>query len=146
MAWRQPGDKPLPEPMMVSLLTHICVTRPQWVKFSDDTNTLNKLALTHWSRVSHICVGKQTIIGSDNGLAPGGHKAITRTSALMLLIGSLRTNFSEILIRIQTFSFKKMHLKMLSVKWRPFCLLKYWILNPREYTWVKLESKYKHFY
>ena len=32
MAWRRPGDKPLSEPMMVSLLTHICVTRPQRVK------------------------------------------------------------------------------------------------------------------
>ena len=31
MAWRRPGDKPLSEPMMVSLLTHICVTRSQWV-------------------------------------------------------------------------------------------------------------------
>ena len=31
MAWRWPGDKPLSDPMMVSLLTHICVTRPQWV-------------------------------------------------------------------------------------------------------------------
>ena len=31
MAWRRPGDKPLSEPMMVSLTTHICVTRPQWV-------------------------------------------------------------------------------------------------------------------
>ena len=31
MAWRRSGDKPLSEPMMVSLLTHICVTRPQWV-------------------------------------------------------------------------------------------------------------------
>ena len=31
-AWCRPGDKPLSEPMMVSLLTHICVTRPQWVK------------------------------------------------------------------------------------------------------------------
>ena len=29
MAWRQSGDKPLSEPMMVSLPTHICVTRPQ---------------------------------------------------------------------------------------------------------------------
>ena len=28
MAWRRPGDKPLSEPMMVSLSTHICVTRP----------------------------------------------------------------------------------------------------------------------
>ena len=31
MAWRRPGDKPLSEPMMMSLLTHICVTQPQWV-------------------------------------------------------------------------------------------------------------------
>ena len=31
MAWRRPGDKPLSEPMMVSLPMHICVTRPQWV-------------------------------------------------------------------------------------------------------------------
>ena len=31
MAWLRPGDKPLSELMMVSLLTHICVTRPQWV-------------------------------------------------------------------------------------------------------------------
>ena len=38
MAWRRPGDKPLSEPMMVTLLTHICVTRPQWarmIKFKD---------------------------------------------------------------------------------------------------------------
>ena len=34
MAWRRPGDKPLSEPMMVSLLTHICVTRPQWVNIN----------------------------------------------------------------------------------------------------------------
>ena len=34
MAWRRPGDKPLSEPMMVSLLAHICVTRPQWVNTS----------------------------------------------------------------------------------------------------------------
>ena len=32
MAWRRSGDKPLSEPMMVGLSTHICVTRPQWVK------------------------------------------------------------------------------------------------------------------
>ena len=33
MAWRRPGDKPLSEPMMVRLPTHICVTRPQWVNW-----------------------------------------------------------------------------------------------------------------
>ena len=31
MAWRRPGDRPLSEPMRVCLLTHICVTRTQWV-------------------------------------------------------------------------------------------------------------------
>ena len=31
MAWRRPGEKPLSQPMVVSLPTHICVTRPQWV-------------------------------------------------------------------------------------------------------------------
>ena len=35
MAWSRPGDKPLCEPMIVVLLTHICVTRPQWVKIHD---------------------------------------------------------------------------------------------------------------
>ena len=34
MAWRRPGDRPLSEPMMVNLPTHICVTRSQWVKSS----------------------------------------------------------------------------------------------------------------
>ena len=32
MAWRRPGDKPLSEPLMANLPTHICVARPQWVK------------------------------------------------------------------------------------------------------------------
>ena len=34
MPWSRPGDKPLSEPMLVRLPTHICVTRPQWVKVS----------------------------------------------------------------------------------------------------------------
>ena len=32
MTWHWPGDKPLSETIMVRLPTHICVTRPQWVK------------------------------------------------------------------------------------------------------------------
>ena len=76
--------------------------------------------LTHWGRVTHICVGKLTSIGSDNGLSPGRRQAIIWTNAGILLIGPLGTNFSEILIGIQTFSFKKTHLKMASAKWRPF--------------------------
>ena len=38
MAWRRLGDKPLSEPIMVSLLTPICVTRPQ--RDMDTSNTL----------------------------------------------------------------------------------------------------------
>ena len=68
------------------------------------------------------CVGKLTIIGSDNGLSPGRRQAIIWTNAWILLIWPLGTNFNEILIGNQTFSFKKMHLKMSSAKWRPFCL------------------------
>ena len=78
--------------------------------------------LTHWGRVTHICVGKQTIIGSDNGLSPGRRQAIIWTNDGILLIGPLGTKFDEILIEIDTFSFKEMHLKMSSGKWRPFCL------------------------
>ena len=71
---------------------------------------------THWGRVTHICVGKLTIIGSDNGLSPGRHRAIILTNAGILLIRPLGTNFSEIFIEIQTFSLKKIRLKMSSAK------------------------------
>ena len=78
--------------------------------------------LTHWGCVMHICISKQTIIGSYNGLLPRGRQAIIWTNAGILLIGPLGTNFSDILIGIQTFSFTKMHLKMSSAKWHPSCL------------------------
>ena len=77
--------------------------------------------LTHWGRVTHICVNNLTIIGPDNGLSPGRRQAIIWTNTGMLLIGPLGTNFNEILLEIHTFSFKKIHFKMSSGKWRPFC-------------------------
>ena len=78
--------------------------------------------LTHWGRVTHICVSDLTSIGSDNGLSPGRRQAIIRTNAGILLIRPFGTNFSEILIEILILSFKKMCLKVLSAKSRPFCL------------------------
>ena len=71
--------------------------------------------LAHWGRVTHICVGNLTIIGSDNGLSPNRYQAIIWTNAGILLIGPLRTNFSEILIEIITFSFKKAYSSFESV-------------------------------
>ena len=76
--------------------------------------------LTHWGRVTHICVSKLTIIASDNGLSPGRRQAIIWIIAGILLMGPLGTNFSEMSIEIQTFSLNKLHLKMSSAKWRPF--------------------------
>ena len=65
--------------------------------------------------MTHICIGNLTIIA-------GRRQAIIWTNSGILLIGPWGTNFSKILIGIETFSFKKMHLKMSSAKWRPFCL------------------------
>ena len=95
---------------------------------------INMLRLEHyWGRVTHICLSKLTIIGSDNVLSPGRHQAIIRTNAGILLIGPLGTNFSEMLIKTLTFSLKKTRLKVSSAKWRPFCLglnvLKYLFLH-----------------
>ena len=63
--------------------------------------------LTHWGRVTHICISKLTIIGSDNGLSPDRRQAIIWTNAGILLIGPLGTNFSEILIEIHEISFQE---------------------------------------
>ena len=67
--------------------------------------------LTHWGRMTHICVSKLTIIGSDNGLSPGRRQAIIWTNDGILSIGPSGTNFSEILVEIFVFSFKNMQLK-----------------------------------
>ena len=82
---------------------------------------VSPICLSHWGWVTHIWLSKLTLSGSDNGLSPGQHQAIIWTSAGILLIGSLGTNFCEIVIQIYTFPFAKIDLKMLSGKWRPFC-------------------------
>ena len=100
-------------------------SRGQWVKVSTakcQPFCSNNNVVTNWGRVMHICVSKLTIIGSDNGLSPSRRQAIIWTNAGILLFRPLATNFSEIWIKIYVFSFTKMHLKMSSGKWRPFCL------------------------
>ena len=92
------------------------------------TQTSRNSTLTHWSRVTHICVSKPTSIGSDNGLSPGRRQAIIWINAGILLIGPLGTNFSEILIEIYTFSFKKMHMKMAAILSWPQCVNLFWYM------------------
>ena len=57
MAWRRPGDKPLSEPMVASLLTHICVTRPQWVNGLSRTAD-SEVHIVHISRFIIACTLK----------------------------------------------------------------------------------------
>ena len=56
MAWRRPGDKPLSEPLMVSLTTNICITRPQWVNLTWDLKwpiiNMHQASKSCWSQTS----------------------------------------------------------------------------------------------
>ena len=74
--------------------------------------------ITHQGRVTHICVSKLTIIGSDNGLSPDRRQAIIRTNAGISLIRVFRETSSG----IYTFSLRKMHLIMSSAKRLQCCL------------------------
>ena len=79
--------------------------------------------------MTHICVGKQTIISSDNGLSSGRRQAIIWTWNYYSMVVSIWTKAGILLIglsenvnEIYTFAMIQMQLKMSSVIWRPFCL------------------------
>ena len=63
--------------------------------------------LTHWGRVTHLCVSKLTIIDPDNGLSPGRHQAIIWTNAGIFLIRALKTKFSEFSTKFTQFHSRK---------------------------------------
>ena len=70
---------------------------------------------THWGRVMHICVGKLTIIGSDNGLSPERRQAIIWTK--------LQWNFNQNSnIFIQENAFENVICEMTSILSRPQCV------------------------
>ena len=106
MARCQTGNKSLAEQMMTII----------------NDASLGHNELTHWGWVTHTCIRKFTIIGSNDGLPPGRRQSIIWINPGIFLIRPLGTNVCEILIKIYTFSFKKMHLKMLSGEWQPSCL------------------------
>ena len=99
-----------------------------------------EVPITRWGRVTHICVSKLTTIGSDNGLSPGRRPAIIWPNAGILFTGTLGTNFNKILIEIYIFSFKKMHFKLSSGNWWPFCLgliaLTILVVLKPKYRWI----------
>ena len=78
--------------------------------------------LTHWSRVTHICINKLRIIGSDNSLLPGRRQVIIWTSTGTLSIG-LQWNFNQNLdIFIQENAFEYVVWKMAAILSRPPCV------------------------
>ena len=87
------------------ILTVIYFSAPRWYHIA--------ISLTRWGRVIHIYVGNLTINGSDNGLSPGRSQTIIWINAGI---------FSESFIESHTFSYKKMHFKISSVKRWPLCL------------------------
>ena len=72
--------------------------------------------------MTHFCVTNLTTNGSDHGLL-----SWTKPLSNPMLKYCLGTNFGEIVIQIQTFSFKKMHLKVSSTKWGLFCVCYHFI-------------------
>ena len=93
--------------------------------------------LVNWDRVTHICVGKLTIIGSDNGLSHGRCQAIIWTNAGILLTGPLGTNVSDqnLYIFIQENAFKNVVWKMAATLSHPQCVNCAYAKNIKQVTW-----------
>ena len=88
MAWRLPGDKSLCEPMMVSLLTHTCVTRPQWV---DNIPTL--VQIMAWCQPGNKPSSEPTIIRLLTHICVTQHQWVNlaQSNLLWSLIGKILT-------------------------------------------------------
>ena len=120
MSWRQISNRPSSTTIGLYCDTQIWCYRHLTNNARERSVGRHPLvSITHWGRVTHMCVSKLAIISSDNGLSPGRRQTIIWTNAKMLLIQPLKTNFSEVSMKMCRFSFKKIHLKM-SGKWRPF--------------------------
>ena len=139
MAWRRPGDKPISEPMLVSL-THICVTRPQWVN-NTSSSTGTALA-TNWCFIFFPKL-------LPSAVEKSGYSSVVRQNYLHIIEAEWRISLIRImvcrlfdakplskpivnrslenriqwnLIETQIPSMKETDLKMSSAKWRSFCL------------------------
>ena len=75
--------------------------------------------LTYWGRVTHICVCNLTIFGSENGLLAPSHYL---NQSWIIVNWTPRNKFSEMLIEIHSFSFKKIHFEMAAILSQPQCV------------------------
>ena len=90
MAWRLPGDKPLSEPLMVTLPTHICVTRPQWVNST-------AISVTAWIS-NYIPQKTMDVIHGSHTSGPTKNKDFSRTLVKFIRTFNSLTTVSGLLI------------------------------------------------
>ena len=124
-------------PILLKKLTQVLLNH-HWIHWLAASIT-KYYGLTHWGWVTHRCVGKLTIFGSDNGLLPDRRQAIIWTSAGILLNGPLQTNFSEILnwnsnIFIQENAVENVVCEMAAILSQPQCV-----------NTLKLRQNVRHF-
>ena len=101
MAWRRSGDKPLSEPMIVSLLTHICVTRPQWV---NDVCNFRFTTWFHWKwPTTSREISPYFTCQSSSDMVPRRERArqvLTRWEKLVTLGSCYNNSASHALVRL----------------------------------------------
>ena len=109
MTWRRPGDKPLSETMIVSLLTHICVMRPQWV----NSVVLGDAYMCHWTGSSLVQVMVSHLFSTKPLLEP---------MVAYCQLGPWEQNSAKFELVCSDFFVKKIYLKISSPKCQLFCL------------------------
>ena len=95
-----------------------------------DTETMDLpslLSITHWVRVTHLCIGNICHHWLNNGLSPVWPQAIVEIK-YGILTGPLETNFKEIRIQIQRFSCRKVNMKM-SANWWLIMIKAVWVIS-----------------
>ena len=124
------------------ITTGVCLVTPTfkgWFKW------LWLMVLTHWGRVTHICISNLTIIGSDNSLLPGRCQAIIWTNAGILLIGNkLQWNLNwNSSILIQENAFESVIWKMAAILSRPQCVKLYHMTSVWNVVFIDSRIKFQ---
>ena len=106
MAWGQLCAKPLSEPMMFSLLMHICITRPQWVN--------------DWGLAAYSCIFITEL--GRHWLSKGLVSSHNLIQYWLIIDRILRNEPQWNMNRNRQISHKENIFKKMSAKWQPFCL------------------------
>ena len=110
------NTKPLPVPALTYCQIQQLQTDHYWFVFRKQECSLN-----HWGRVTHICVGNLTIIGSDNGLSPGRRRSHYLNQYCLIVNWTLGKKLQWNQNKKANVLIHKNAYEMPPVRWRPFC-------------------------